>query len=77
MKRFAEIGLLLVLIGLHVCVDQFLGRRVLVFAAGLSAIWFFIAMVLLARPPGIPEFVSDEVGSDEHQPYSSPHVSTM
>lgn len=65
MKRFSELLLVALLVGLHVCIYQFLGQRVLLFALGLSAIWFVIAMVLLARPPGIPEFVSDEVGSDE------------
>lgn len=65
MKRFSELLLVVMLVGLHVCIFQFLGQRVFFFALGLSAIWFFIAMVLLARPPGIPEFVSDEVGGDE------------
>lgn len=65
MKLWTDLGLAVLLIGLLVSIDQFLGRQVLFFAMGLSSIWFVIAFVLLTRPPGVPEFVSDEVGSDE------------
>jgi hypothetical protein len=43
----------------------FIGQRASLLAAGLAAIWFTIALVLLTRPPGLPEFVSEEPGSDE------------
>ena len=65
MKRYSEFVLAIALVALVVAISHFLGARVAVMASILSAIWFVIAMVLLTRPPGIPEFVSDEVGSDE------------
>lgn len=65
MSRFAELALIAVLLGLFGMLAFFLGPRVLAFGAGLSLTWFVIALILLSRPPGVPEFVSDEVGSDE------------
>lgn len=65
MKLWTDFGLAALLIGLFVAIHQFLGQSVLFFAMGLSAVWFAIAFILLTRPPGVPEFVSDEVGSDE------------
>ncbi len=65
MKAYSELIFACLLVGMLIAIDQFLGRRVAVFAASFSAIWFVIAMVLLSRPPGIPEFVSEQVGSDE------------
>jgi hypothetical protein len=65
MKRHIEIFLLLLLIGLLSAIYFYLGHRVALMAGILSGIWFVITVVLLSRPPGIPEFVSDEVGSDE------------
>lgn len=65
MKAYSEYLLAILLLGLLAAIYYFLGPRVFAFSAGLAGIWFFIAIVLLTRPPGIPEFVSDEVGSDE------------
>lgn len=65
MKAYLEFALALLWIGMLLAIDQFLGRRVGWFAVGLSATWFGIALILASRPPGIPELVSDEVGSDE------------
>jgi hypothetical protein len=65
MKRFTEIGLCLLLLAMLAAVYTYLGWRVAAFAGGLSSVWFCIAMVLLTRPPGFPEFVSERPGSDE------------
>lgn len=65
MKKYADFLLLLLLAAMLAAVNHYLGHRALILASVLSAIWFFIAFVLLSRPPGVPEFVSDEVGSDE------------
>ncbi len=65
MKFSIEVALLALLLCVLLTMDQFLGRRVMLFAAGLATTWFFIALVLLTRPPGIPELVSEEAGEDE------------
>ena len=65
MKAFSEYILAVALIGIVAAIFYFLGHRVAIFASCLAAIWFFIIFVLLSRPPGIPEFVSEEIGSDE------------
>lgn len=65
MNKYSEFLLVVLLVGMLAAIDFFMGHRVLIFAGSLAAIWFVIAVVLLSRPPGIPEFVSDEVGSDE------------
>ena len=70
MKRLAEIALVSLLLGMLVAIDYFFGRAVSLFAAILAAVWFAIAIVLLTRPPGIPEFVSEEVGSDEQHAFA-------
>lgn len=65
MKRYSELGFLLLLVAMLAGIHTYLGWRVALFAGGLSVVWFVIAMVLLTRPPGIPEFVPERPGSDE------------
>lgn len=65
MKAYSEYALAISLIGMLFAIDIFLGHRVFAFASVLAGIWFVIAIVLLSRPPGIPEFVTQERGSDE------------
>lgn len=65
MKAYSEYFLTLLLVGILAAMDFYLGHRVSLFAGILAAVWFFIAVILLSRPPGIPEFYSEEVGSDE------------
>ncbi|MEM8732790.1 MAG: hypothetical protein AAGG44_01115 [Planctomycetota bacterium] len=65
MKRYSEYLLALLLVGILFAMHSLMGPRVFAFACGLAAIWFVIALVLLSRPPGIPEFVSDDLDQDE------------
>lgn len=65
MKSYSEVWLGSLLAAILIATYMFISPRVCAFASGLAALWFFISFVLLTRPPGIPEFVSDEVGSDE------------
>lgn len=65
MRRTSELLLLCLLAALLAAIDFFLGRRVAFLAGTLAAIWFAISMVLLTRPPGIPEFASEKPGGDE------------
>ncbi|MFN3193327.1 MAG: hypothetical protein ACE361_22640 [Aureliella sp.] len=65
MKRYSEYFLAIFLICILVAMQMVMGPRVFAFAAGLASIWFVISMVLLSRPPGIPEFVSDDLDQDE------------
>jgi hypothetical protein len=65
MKTYSGIALAVLLATMLVVIDVFLGRRVVFLAAGFAAIWFAISFILLSRPPGIPEFVSEEPGGDE------------
>jgi hypothetical protein len=66
-KRFSEYFLALSLAGILAAIHYFMGSRVFNFALGLAVVWFVISMVLLSRPPGIPEFVSDQSDPDEQQ----------
>lgn len=65
MNKYSTVGFGLLLTAMLIAIWHFLTWRVAVVAAGFSAIWFSISMILLARPPGVPEFVSEEPGSDE------------
>ena len=65
MKRYSEYLLVGLLVGLLLAIYWFLGQRVLMLAGGFAAMWFVIAVILLSRPPGVPEFVSEQPGSDE------------
>lgn len=65
MKAYSEFGFALLFAGMLAGMQFFLGWRVVLFAAGFSALWFVIALVLLTRPPGMPEFVQEAAGSDE------------
>jgi hypothetical protein len=65
MKKYSTTGFVLLLTAMLAAIWHFLTWRVVVVAGGFSAIWFSISMILLARPPGFPEFVSEESGSDE------------
>lgn len=65
MKRFASAGLALLLLAMLLAIYQYMGIRVFYVASFFAALWFSISMILLARPPGMPEFVTEEPGSDE------------
>lgn len=65
MKAYSGIALILLFVMMLLAIDLFLGRRVVILALSFSGLWFAIAFVLLSRPPGIPEFVAEELGSDE------------
>ncbi len=65
MRRYSGLGFVLLLGAMLLAIDAFLGWRVVAVAAGFSGIWFAISMVLLSRPPGIPEFTSEQQGSDD------------
>jgi hypothetical protein len=64
-KKMSAAISLCVLIAILVAIDQFLGRRVLVFASGFATLWFGISFVLLTRPPAIPEYHSDRPGGGQ------------
>ena len=64
-KTKAEIGFVLLLLGMLSGMQFYMGWRVVAVAGIFSVIWFVISMVLLTRPPGVPEFVSERPGSDE------------
>lgn len=65
MKNYQALWLLLFFVVMLTAIDVMLGHRVAVFATCFSGLWFTIAFVLLTRPPGVPEFVSEQPGSDE------------
>ncbi|MCA9126127.1 MAG: hypothetical protein KDB22_03540 [Planctomycetales bacterium] len=65
-KPWAELGFALLLIAMLIGMDQMLGRPVMWLGAVFAALWFGIAMILLLRPPGVPEFVTDQSDPDEH-----------
>lgn len=65
MRAYSEYWLVLLFLAMVGGIYYFLGWRVALFAFVLSTLWFGIIFILATRPPGIPEFVSDEVGSDE------------
>ncbi|MEO8268766.1 MAG: hypothetical protein ABI557_03535 [Aureliella sp.] len=65
MKNYQALPLILFFLAMLAAMDIMLGHRVVAFATSFSALWFVIAFVLLTRPPGIPEFVSEQHGSDE------------
>ena len=65
MKKYSEFVLAGLLIAMLAAVQYWMGPRASVLAAFFSMLWFLIAIVLLTRPPGIPEFVSDPMAGDE------------
>ncbi|MCC7334894.1 MAG: hypothetical protein IT422_07350 [Pirellulaceae bacterium] len=65
MKNYQALSLILFFLAMLAGMDIMLGHRVVAFATCFSALWFVIAFVLLTRPPGVPEFVSEQPGSDE------------
>ncbi len=65
MKNYRSLGLCVFYVGMLVAMEQLLGPRVAYLAICFSGLWFLISLVLLSRPPGIPEFVSEKAGSDE------------
>ncbi len=65
MRLLPELALGCVWLGMLIAMHQWLGPQVALFAVVLGVTWFAIVMVLSSRPPGIPEFVSDEVDADE------------
>lgn len=60
MKLSKAIPLVLFYCAMLLAMDQFLGHRVALFAVCFSALWFAISFVLLTRPPGIPEFTTQD-----------------
>lgn len=65
MNARTEMGFAILLVAMLGTIAWFLGWKVAVFAGGFAALWFAIAMVLLHRPPGVPEFVAEENDPDE------------
>ena len=64
MKRSLEAILGLVLLASMVGIGWTLGWRQALLGLVFSTIWFIISLVLLTRPPGIPEIVRHETSSD-------------
>lgn len=64
-KSLGGIGMAGLMLAMLAAVDYLMGPRVALVAAGFATLWFAIAFVLLSRPPGIPEFVSERPGGDE------------
>lgn len=64
-KKYAVAITFCALVAILVTIDQFLGRRVLIFASGFAGLWFTISFVLLSRPPAVPEFQSDSAGKNK------------
>lgn len=65
MKPFSALLLLACLVAQAAAIYLWISPRACLVACIFAILWFLISLVLLTRPPGIPEFVSDEVGSDE------------
>lgn len=65
MKKYQALWLILFYVIMLIAIDVMLGHRVVAFATCFSGLWFAIAFVLLTRPPGVPEFVSEQAGGDE------------
>ncbi len=65
MKHYQTLVVLAFYSAMLLAMDFMLGHRVAAFGACFSGLWFTISFVLLARPPGIPEFVSEQSGGDE------------
>ncbi|GIW99625.1 MAG: hypothetical protein KatS3mg111_2958 [Pirellulaceae bacterium] len=53
--RRTDLWLAVLLFGLLGAIDTFLGRRPLALGVTLAMLWFFIALILLTRPPALPE----------------------
>lgn len=66
MKFLTEFFLTVLLVALLTALYAFMGERVAVFGGVLAFTWFCIAFVLMTRPPGMPELISEE-GSDEQR----------
>ncbi len=60
MQMRKAVPLIAFFIAMLLAMHQMLGERVAIFAACFSGLWFVIAFVLLTRPPGIPEFTSQD-----------------
>lgn len=65
MKAKTEILCFALLLSMLGAINHYMGDRVFFVATFFAVLWFCIAMVLLYRPPGIPEFVSHENDPDE------------
>ncbi|RMF45040.1 MAG: hypothetical protein D6753_01140 [Planctomycetota bacterium] len=63
--RSADVCLGCAAVGMLAGIDAFVGRGPMVYAGVLAAVWFVIVVVLLTRPPAIPELLSDRSGDDE------------
>jgi predicted MFS family arabinose efflux permease len=64
MKRSLELALVLGLAATILGIGVTLGWRQAWIGFVFSAIWFIIAMILLTRPPGIPQVTPQSVESD-------------
>ena len=61
-----NIAVSILLLSMLVAIERYMGWRVALLAGIFAAIWFLISMILLARPPRVPEFLpADEAGPDE------------
>lgn len=65
MRAYSGFALTVLLLVMLALIELYLGRPAVILAGTLAVLWFGIAFVLLSRPPGIPEFVSERPGSDE------------
>ncbi|QDV27258.1 hypothetical protein [Aureliella helgolandensis] len=65
MNAKTEVGCGILWIGLLAAIYSYMGERVFTLATCFSLLWFTIAMVLLYRPPAVPEFVSEQGDPDE------------
>lgn len=77
LKSYSQYLLCLCLLGQLVAMYLLLGPRVCLVASVMGVLWFGISLVLLTRPPGIPEFVTDEVGSDEQHVVRNDVIPTL
>lgn len=56
---------LVLLVGILLAIHQYLGPRVVVFTGSFALLWFTITLVLLSRPPAVPELREDIKPWDE------------
>lgn len=64
MKRLLEVGLGLILLAMLLGIGWTIGWRQAAIGLVFSVIWFIIALVLLSKPPGIPEISDQDTSSN-------------
>ena len=60
-----ELSLAGFLIAILLGLVYFFNWRVGLFASVFAVAWLFVSLILLVRPPGIPEIMQDKLFSDE------------